>query len=197
MGKDFIENLNTVFSSYQEVRMGEIQKDKRKVRQAVLDGLSNSCEIFRKILDQPALRNAGSDPRITEYLNSRRLTDEFLRTEQRLLALTAISPALAKELLALADDALRSSVLSSSGWRDDLKPLRDEVCKQAAVCAGEIRLRHLLKRAIVAGGGSTITMLNLSPPFAMAPHFMTASTTVGLWLIAEAAKDHLADYFNR
>jgi hypothetical protein len=65
------------------------------------------------------------------------------------------------------------------------------------MCAGEIRLRHLLKRAIVAGGGSTIAMLNLFPPFAMIPQFTTASTTVGLWLIAEAAKDHLTDYFNR
>ena len=97
--------------------MGEIQKDKRKVQQALLDGLSNSCEIFTKILEQPALRDAGSDPGIVGYLSNNHLTDEFLKTEERLLGCTALSSELTKELLTLAKEGLRSSWLSSTNWR--------------------------------------------------------------------------------
>src|SRR6266446_1516619 len=133
MSQEFVDRLNTVFSSHQEVGIAEIQKDRQKSRRALLEGLSNSCKIFRDILEQPALRNAGSDPGIAEYLSRNGLTDEFLKTEERLLGYTAISPALTRELLALAKEGLRSRRLSSTDWQSDIKPLADEVCKRAAM----------------------------------------------------------------
>ena len=78
------------------------------------------------------------------------------------------------------------------------------VCNEAKEAGARLRPPALLKRVIVAGGGALIAVLNISPSLLalaglppLAPPVMALSLSAGVWLIAEAAKDHLKAFFER
>src|SRR5262249_14339638 len=98
-------------------------------------------------------------------------------------------------------DALEHVLLEAkhpdTNWRDDLELIAHRVCHEARLLADRMRPRSLIKRALVAGGGGLIALVNLFPlpGLHLPPEATVASTAAGTWMITEAAKDHLKKFF--
>ncbi|MGH9931479.1 MAG: hypothetical protein ACREA9_19910, partial [Pyrinomonadaceae bacterium] len=144
------------------------------------------------------------DPAAWSYfhdLKQQRNLDGFLDLERKLLSQTKLEPA-AVELIVSALSHVIDLVIERPGyldsnWRETVEVLANLVCDKAAQQAQDIARRPLLRRAFLAAGGSTVSMLNLFPPFAISPQLATGSVAVGIWLIGFAAKGALDDWVDK
>lgn len=204
MSLDFVDRTQKLFEINDEIRKATIVEDTVLARSKVADGLVESCLLLQDMLNSQDLRRAQVDP--SAWMHFRNLKQQgnlngFLDLERKLLSQTKLGPA-AVELIVAALHQIIDSMITRSGhldsnWRDTLDALSNLVCDKATQQARELRRRPLLRRAFLAAGGSTVTMLNLFPPFAIPPQLATSSVSVGIWLIGFAAEGTLDDWVGK
>jgi hypothetical protein len=189
--------LNAIFKSYEDARFAHIKEHPIQERERVADGLAASCAMLQELQAIEALRAISSNEDTLKYLADADHLQRFLLVERKLLEFTKLDPHVVDFLMKAMERVLRDARAPGREWKHDLEILAVRICDEARRAAHSIRPHSLLKRGLVAGGGALVALLNLAPPAAIAlpPAVTTVSTTVGVWMISEAAKDQLKRFF--
>ena len=111
---------------------------------------------------------------------------------------TKLDTQVTEYLLGRLESLLISAGELPKNWRQDLDLLSELICNEAHKTIQALGKPSLLKRAIVAGGGGLLAILNLLAPvqgLVLPPQVVTLSTSGGAWLISEAFRNHLESFF--
>jgi hypothetical protein len=198
-GHHIDEQLNALFTTYQDAELAEIKGDTHQLRSLVADGLARSCALMRQLQDIDVLQSVTPSKEIRKLLGNKVQIERFVRIERELLQRTKLDQHVVEYLVKALQFLLASKKQLRISWRSDLELFIHLVCSEARTATTMLQPPSLLKRAVVAGGGGLIAMLNLVPipGIPLPPEVVPISSTAGVWLIAEAAKDHLAAFFKK
>ncbi|HEX4407392.1 MAG TPA: hypothetical protein VH206_01340 [Xanthobacteraceae bacterium] len=192
---------NHLFKIKDEIELAEIKGDRRKVNELLGDGLARSCQFLNQLLEIEPLKDVELENKIRAILGKQPQIDGFLRVERELLGRTKLDQRVTDYLMLAPSTLLNAPALSAPAappakWRINLETLGRLVCIEAKAQWGAFRTPSLLKRAIVAGGGRLVMLLNLIPPGIEVPaEIRTISVEAGGWLIGEAAHARLKGFF--
>ena len=130
-------------------------------------------------------------------MGSAEAIESFLDIERGLLKRTTATGDAIEYLLNVLRSLLTSQRDLPITWRDDLEHLASVVCSEAKNTSKSVEQKSFLKRTLVAGGGGLLATLNIAPiaGITLPPQVVAASTTAGVWMISEAAKNFLGVYF--
>ena len=198
-GHHIDKQLNHLFACLSNAELAEIKGDQHEARSLIADGLAHSCILMRQLHEIDLLQSVTPSNDIRKILRKKGQIDRFLRTERALLQRTKLDQHVADYLIGALQFVLTCAGELPHTWKTDLELFIQLVCSEAKKAHTMLRPPSLLKRAIVAGGGGLIAMLNLVPipGIPLPPEIIPLSSTAGVWLIAEAAKDHLAAFFGK
>lgn len=201
MSHDFVDRTQNLFKIDDEIRKAMIINDTALARSKVGDGLVESCLLLQEMLNSHDLGRAQMGPSAwTHFRDLKRQgnLDGFLDLERKLLSQTKLESAAVELIVGALRQAIDLMIARrgrlDSTWRDTLDALSKLVCDKATQQARDIASRPLLRRAFLAAGGSTVTMLNLLPPFPLPPTVSAGSVSLGLWLIGFATEGVLDDW---
>jgi hypothetical protein len=198
-GHHIDKQLNTLFTTYQDAELAEIKGDTHHFRSLMADGLAQSCALMRQLHDIDVLHSVTPSKEIRKLLGNKVQIERFVRIERELLQRTKLDQHVVDYLIRALQFLLTSKTELPMSWKSDLELFIHLVCGEAKRATTMLQPPSLLKRAIVAGGGGLIAMLNLVPipGIPLPAEVAHMSSTAGVWLVAEAAKDHLAAFFKK
>jgi hypothetical protein len=199
-GHQLDQQLNELFASYHNAELAHLKGDTHQFQSIIAHGLAQSCALMRELRDIDALNSVTPSHEILLLLGDRVRVERFVLIERELLQKTKTDQHVIDYLIGALEFLLTSKPELPDSWRNDLELFIDKVCGAASNAAMALRPPSLLMRAIVAGGGGLIAMLNLAPPIPglwLPPELAPLSATAGVWLISEAAKDQLKAFMNR
>jgi hypothetical protein len=192
--------LNDLFATYNKAELAQIKGATQEFRSIMADGLAQSCAMMRELRDIEVLKSFTPSDEIRLLLGDSTQIARFVELERALLQQTKIDQHVIDYLIGALEFLLTSKTRLPDSWKGDLELFIDTVCGEARKVTMTLRPPSLLKRAIVAGGGGLIAVLNLVPPIqgiSLPPEVAAMSATAGVWLIGEAAKDQLKAFMNK
>lgn len=205
MAQKIEHRLNALFHTYNQIRKAEVINDNSSLKKDLIEGLSESCVFLNDPVNDLIIKKEPKDVSEMKFssgavkiLQNAKILEDFLRAEKKLLQLADLDPLLIENLLEIIRITVRLNNLPGIYWHQSLQYLATTVCNEARKTAESSRHRPLIKRSIVAGGGILIGIVNIfSPPALLPETFVKISTSIGIWLIGEAAGDHVQDWMNK
>jgi hypothetical protein len=191
--------LNKLFSTYSDIELAEIKGEAQEAQSFLATGLAESCQLLRRLQEIDVLQPLTPSEMILSVVGRTDKIHKFLRIERELLKHTKLDPGVIDYLTGHLEWLLTSRKDLPQHWREDLDMFAKLVCNEAKRTTAASRKPSLLRRAIVAGGGGLFAILNLFPPLGIPvpPPISTLSTSAGIWLISEAARDQLKAFLGK
>lgn len=189
MNKSLVLRLNSLYSKYIELESFENSCDDDRLRQAVIDGLSESCIFLKNIISDDVLMNMQNNSGTLnqlQHLHSIKRLDEFLIVERKLLECSGLNAELIDRLIETVAGLGKSNEYVMD-WRGKLNEFKDIVCNTAQEFSSQSRYKQKLQRVMICGGGALLVYLNTFPPFGVDASHLSLSRDVGFIIIGSAS----------
>jgi hypothetical protein len=192
------ERLNAIFAAHEAIEKAELEHNRKEARRRLLDGLSTSCLLLRKLHSDDTLKDLQPDWNATQSLaplSQPGRLEAFLDVERDLLIKSGLERDFVDRLIH-AEESVATSPHANPRW-PHLKQLEGVVCRSAEVLAVEREGMPLLRRTLFAGGGALIVYINnlgihgapINPQIAL------QSSIVGWFVFQKAVEDKMKDWW--
>jgi hypothetical protein len=194
------ERLNAIFAAHEALEKAELENDRKEMRRRLLDGLSTSCLLLRKLHSDDTLRDLQPDWDAAEALaplNQPGRLEAFLDVERSLLMKSGLEPAFVDRLIAMEADVARSPRTRPRWPR--FGELEGVVCRSAEVLADTQKSMPRLRRTLCAGGGALIVYINNFGIYGATvdPQIQAYSSIVGWFIFQNAIEDKIKEWWRR
>lgn len=193
MGSRYVEQLNKLFSIYDEIRKSHIQ-EVPVAPQMLSDALSQSCVLLTDLLKQPPFNQEkgklAPPEDFLEFLNSCDY-GSFLDAESRMLRDAGASPVIAEVLLNDARKRVGEKRYSSEETLAHVTKLKEQVCTVSPAILKNAKRESVVKRVIRMAGGGVIVVLDYLSPVGLHPPVREASMWIGGQIMGSQASEAL------